>query len=89
MRDQLGRMFGAGGFDAGRDILAITINRWPHGYAYSYSSLFDPPFEPGSEPHVVGRKRFGRISIANADSGAMAETSSAIAQAWRAVNEVL
>ena len=20
----------------------ITINRWPHGYAYEYNQLFDP-----------------------------------------------
>ena len=89
VRDQLDRMFGAGGFDSEKDILAITINRWPHGYAYSYSSLFDPSFPPGEEPHVIGRQRFGRISIANADAGASAETSTAIEQAMRAVNEVL
>jgi spermidine dehydrogenase len=88
VRDQLGRMFGTGGFDGARDILAITINRWPHGYAYGYSSLFDPEFEEGKEPHVIARQRFGRISIANADSGGIAETSSAIEQALRAVREV-
>jgi spermidine dehydrogenase len=89
VRDQLGRMFGAGGFDPARDIQAITINRWPHGYAYGYSTLWDPEWPPGQEPHVLGRQRFGRIAIANADSGGMAETSSAIDQALRAVREVL
>ena len=89
VRDQLGRMFGAGGFDPARDILAITINRWPHGYAYGYSSLFDPEFAEGQEPHVLARQRFGRISIANADAGGIAETSSAIEQALRAVREVV
>lgn len=89
VRDQLGRMFGAGGFDAARDILAITINRWPHGYAYGYCSLFDPDFAEGQEPHVIARQRFGRISIANADSGGIAETSSAIEQALRAVRETI
>jgi spermidine dehydrogenase len=82
-------MLGAGGFDAARDILAITINRWPHGYAYGYSSLFDPDFAEGHEPHVVARQRFGRIAIANADSGGVAETSSAIEQALRAVREMI
>ena len=42
VRDQLTRMLGAGGFDAGRDIRALTVNRWPHGYAYQYNSLWDP-----------------------------------------------
>jgi spermidine dehydrogenase len=89
IRDQLARMFGAGGFDPQRDILGITVNRWPHGYAYSYSTLYDPEWAEGQAPHIIGRKRFGRIAIANADSGAEAETSVAIAQALRACREVL
>ena len=36
IREQLTGMFGAFGFDAERDIEAITINRWSHGYAYDY-----------------------------------------------------
>ena len=42
IRDQLGRVLGGGGFDPARDIVAIIVNRWPHGYAYSYNSLYDP-----------------------------------------------
>ena len=89
IRDQLERMFGPGGFDAQRDIEAITVNRWPHGYAYDYSTLFDPEWPPGKAPHLIGRQRFGRVAIANADSGAEAETSIAIAEALRACKEVL
>ena len=33
IRDQLGRALADGGFDPARDIEAITVNRWPHGYA--------------------------------------------------------
>jgi spermidine dehydrogenase len=89
VRDQLGRMLGAAGFDADKDILGITVNRWPHGYAYSYSTLFDPPWPQGKAPHIVGRQRFGRVAIANADAGAEAETSIAIVEALRACREVL
>lgn len=90
IRVQLGRMLKDGGFDPARDITAITVNRWPHGYAYEYNPLFDDFSLPESKrPNVVGRKRFGRISIANSDSGAAAYTSSAIDQARRAVDEVL
>lgn len=88
IRDQLARMLEGGGFDPVRDILGITVNRWPHGYAYSYNSLFDPDWPEGQEPHVLGRKRFGRIAIANADAGAEALTNIAIDQAWRAVGEL-
>jgi spermidine dehydrogenase len=89
IRDQLDRILAPGGFDAARDITAITVNRWPHGYAYEYNSLFDPDWAPGQAPHEIGRARFGRIAIANSDSGAAAYTDSAIDQAHRAVTELL
>ena len=88
IRGQLGRMLGGGGFDPARDIQAITVNRWPHGYAYEYNSLYDPDWPADEQPCVVGRRPFGRISIANSDAGAFAYTSEAIDQAYRAVKEV-
>jgi len=88
-RDQLARMLAPGGFDPARDIAAITINRWPHGYAYEYNSLWDKFwFDGGTTPCEVARRPFGRIAIANSDAGAYAYTDSAIDQAYRAVNEL-
>jgi spermidine dehydrogenase len=89
IRDQLARALGPGGFDPARDITAITVNRWPHGYAYEYNQLFDPEWPQAEQPHVIGRARFGRIAIANSDAGAAAYTDSAIDQAHRAVAELL
>ena len=88
IRAQLARIFSPGGFDPARDIQAITVNRWPHGYSYEYNSLFDPDWPPNQQPCVVGRQPFGRISIANSDAGAFAYTNEAIDQADRAVKEV-
>jgi spermidine dehydrogenase len=88
IRAQLNRILGPGGFDAERDITAITVNRWPHGYAYEYNPLFDPDWPEGSAPHEIGRARFGRIAIANSDAGVAAYTDSAIDQAYRAVEEL-
>jgi spermidine dehydrogenase len=89
IRGQLVRTLGAGGFDPARDIAAITVNRWPHGYAYEYNSLWDSFWlEGGETPCEVARKTFGRIAIANADAGAYAYTDEAINQAWRAVGEL-
>ncbi len=89
-REQLARVLGAGGFDPASDILAITVNRWPHGYAYQYNSLWDSFWLDGTEtPCVIGRKPFGRIAIANADAAAYAYTDGAIDMAQRAVQEVL
>jgi spermidine dehydrogenase len=89
VRSQLNRMLAAGGFDAKRDILAITVNRWPHGYAYTYDTLEDPDLPEAERPHVLGRTAFGRIAIANADAGAAAFTSMAIDQAHRAIQDCL
>ncbi len=90
VRDQLDRSLKGGGFDSKRDIAAIIVNRWPHGYAYEYNPLYDPWQIPESaRPHVIGRQRFGPIVIANSDSGAAAYTDSAIDQAHRAVTELL
>ncbi|MBS0388437.1 MAG: NAD(P)/FAD-dependent oxidoreductase [Proteobacteria bacterium] len=89
IREQLGRMLGAGGFDPASDITAITVNRWPHGYAPEHNSLWEPELPEAETPQVVGRARFGRIAIANSDSGGGAYTDVAIDQAYRAVNELL
>lgn len=93
IRDQLSRILGPSGFDDERDILGITVNRWPHGYTYSYNPLFDPDewaFTTTAErPAVIGRQRLGRIAIANADSAASPHTDAAIGEAFRAVNELL
>jgi spermidine dehydrogenase len=88
LRDQLGRILSPGGFDPANDIQAITVNRWPHGYAYEYNSLYDPDWPEGKQPCVIGRQPFGRISIANSDAEAFAYTNAAIDQAYRAVTEV-
>jgi spermidine dehydrogenase len=79
-----------GGFDAGRDIAAITVNRWPHGYSWEYNDLWDPPeWNPNNGPHLRGAARIGRISIANSDASAYAFVNGAFDAADRAVNEQL
>jgi spermidine dehydrogenase len=89
IRDQLARVLGGGGFDPARDIEAITVNRWPHGYAYEYNPLWDPEWPEGKRPCDIARRRFGRITIANSDAAAAAYTDQAIDQGYRAVRELL
>ncbi len=95
IRDQLSRILAPGGFDAARDIAAITVNRWPHGYAYGYDPESDQiAFEFASWPEgkrhwVRGRRPFGNISIASTDSASNAMTESAIEEAYRAVNDLM
>ncbi|HUC51346.1 MAG TPA: FAD/NAD(P)-binding protein [Xanthobacteraceae bacterium] len=88
IRNQLDRMLGPGGFVSDRDIEAITVNRWAHGYGYVANSLFDPD---DYEERVleVARRTDGRVAIANSDAGGDAYAHLAIDQAGRAVRELL
>jgi spermidine dehydrogenase len=87
---QLDAALAGGGFNAGRDVSALTVNRWPHGYAYEYNELFDPPgYDREHGPHVTARARIGRMSIANSDASAAAYADGAIDAAYRAVGEQL
>ncbi len=90
VKDQMDAALAGGGFDADRDIEAITVNRWPHGYSYNPYFLWEPdwPVE-ADKPWVIGRQTFGRMAIANSDAGASSDTNSAIAEAYRAVHELL
>jgi spermidine dehydrogenase len=88
-REQLARALDGGGFDPARDIAGLTVNRWPHGYAQGQNSLWDPDWSEDERPWIVGRARFGRISIANSDAAATPLTQAAIAMGHRAVAEVL
>jgi len=86
VRDELTRMLGPGGFVADRDIAAITVNRWGHGYAYGINSLWDEEHDP--EVNVIGQKRIGRIGIAGSDAAWSAYAHAAIDEAHRAVGEI-
>jgi spermidine dehydrogenase len=88
VRDELTRMLAAGGFDAARDIAAITVNRWGHGYAYGGDPVFDPD-DDATRPWEIARERVGRVAFANADSAWEAFAHVAIEQGHRAASELL
>jgi spermidine dehydrogenase len=95
IRDQLGRMLSTGGFDPARDIEAITVNRWPHGYAYGHDpetgqvAWMIDELPPERSPWLAARKRYGRIGIANSDATADAMTEGAFKAAHLAVTSLL
>lgn len=76
-------------FDPARDIVAICVNRWSHGFATGLNDLFDKPLAPGEfRPNVLARQPFGRIAVANTDAGGVSTVQTAFDQAWRAVNDL-
>ena len=84
--DELTRFLGSYGFDAKRDVAAIAVYRWAHGYAYGFNSLYDRGHGPGM--FAAARQRVGRIAIANSDAAWSAYAHSAIEEAERAVSEL-
>jgi spermidine dehydrogenase len=94
VRDQLGRMLGPGGFDAARDIAGITVNRWPHGYAYSVDAesgdvaWWPEAWQHERRPWVDARQRVGNIAFAGTDAASNAMTESAIEEAHRAIHSL-
>jgi spermidine dehydrogenase len=85
---QLDGALGRAGLDVERDVAGLTVNRWPHGYAYEYNALYDPPeYGRDAGPHVLGARQLGRISVANSDAAAYAFVNGAIDAARRAVDE--
>jgi len=93
IRGQLARILSPGGFDPREDILGIMVNRWCHGYSYTYSSLYDPIewvfTETDKMSCVTARQPFGLISIANADAAMSPHTDAAMLTAHWAVEQTL
>jgi spermidine dehydrogenase len=94
LRDQLGRILGPGGFDPARDIAGITVNRWPHGYAYSVDAesgdvaWWPERWQHENRPWVAARQRVGNIAFAGIDAASNAMTEAAIEEAHRAIHSL-
>lgn len=89
VRDLSARALAGTDFDPARDIVAISVNRWSHGFATGRNALFDEPLEPGAfPPPVIARQKFGRIAIANTDAGGVSTAQTAFDQAYRAINDL-
>jgi len=75
-------MLGKGGFDSGRDILAITVNRWSHGYSYTPNSLYDD-VEDMQGRATAARAKLGNIVFANSDTACPLRHGRSRARGWR------
>lgn len=88
-RDLAARSLAGTSFDPARDIVAVTVNRWAHGFATGLNDLFDNPLEPGQQkPNYIARRPFGHIAVANTDAGGVSTMQTAFDQAYRAVNDL-
>ena len=88
IREQFTEMFSAAGFDAGRDIAGIVLNRWGHAYLSPQPGFF---FGAGGKPaprEVLRSAPFGRIAFANTDLAGAMDHRYSILEARRAVEQL-
>jgi spermidine dehydrogenase len=88
IRTQAARSLAGTNFDPAHDILAITVNRWPHGFATGRNILFDSEDPNELSPTIAAKQKFGRITVCNSDAGGQSLANAAIAEAWRAISEL-
>lgn len=89
LRAQAAAALSGTSFDPARDILAVTVNRWPHGFATGRNVLFDQ-IDPEDDlsPPLIAKQKFGRIAIANSDASGIGIAQTAIDEACRAVRDL-
>ncbi|SUO95485.1 NAD(P)/FAD-dependent oxidoreductase [Suttonella ornithocola] len=73
--------------DAKPEILAVTINRWAHGYSYEKKHLWDD-YDQIDQIIDTARQPIGNIHIANSDSAWTAYIEAAINEAYRTIEEI-
>lgn len=88
MLDQLRSIYQAAGENLDKVLVAVTINRWAHGYSYEQTGLWDSDNSAENTTSAI-QKRIGNIFIAGADAAWMPYVNGAIDQAYRAVTEAL
>ncbi|HXW93803.1 MAG TPA: NAD(P)-binding protein, partial [Terriglobales bacterium] len=77
-------MFGGAGFDAGRDIAGIVLNRWGHAYLSPQPGFFFGGNGKPAPREVLRSAPFGRIAFANSDMAGAMDHRFSILEAQRA-----
>ncbi|MDO4449569.1 MAG: NAD(P)-binding protein [Moraxella sp.] len=85
--DQLKELYDLAGENLDDKVLAVTINRWGHGYSYEFNRLFDKD-EVADKVLANVRRSHGNIYMAGSDAGWTPYADGAIDEAWRAVDEI-
>ncbi len=89
IREQLTAMFSRSGFDPQRDIAGIVLNRWGHAYVSPQPGFFFGKDGKPAPREALRAAPFGRISFANTDLSGAPDHRTSIAEADRAVNQLL
>ncbi len=88
IREQLAMVFGAGGFDAEKDIAGIILNRWGHAYLSPQPGFFFGKYGNPAPGEVLRRNPVGRVAFANSNVTGIMDHRASIGEAKRAVDQV-
>ena len=89
IREQFQEMFATGGFDAGRDIAGVILNRWGHAYLSPQPGFFFGANGKRAPREILREAPFGRIAFANTDLAGAMDHRFSILEAKRAVGQLL
>ena len=88
IREQMTIMFSAGGFDPGKDIAGIILNRWGHAYVNPDLGFMFGADGNNAPPDVI-REPYGRIAIGHSELRGHQYWSGAAGEGRRAVEALL
>jgi spermidine dehydrogenase len=89
IREQFTQMFARSGFDARRDIAGIILNRWGHAYLCAQPGFFFGKEGKPAPREIIRRAPFGKIAFANSDLSGIMDHRASIAEADRAIKQLL
>jgi spermidine dehydrogenase len=89
IREQFTLMFARAGFDARRDIAGVILNRWGHAYLCAQPGFFFGTEGKIAPREIIRRAPFGKIAFANSDLSGIMDHRASIAEADRAVGQLL
>jgi spermidine dehydrogenase len=85
--DQMTLLFGSAGFDAGKDVAGIILNRWGHAFTAAVPGFY---FGRGGKPspRSVIRKKFGRVAFAHSELNGHQHWLAAVEEGTRAAKQL-
>jgi spermidine dehydrogenase len=89
IREQLTMMFARSGFNAGRDIAGVILNRWGHAYLSPQPGFFFGANGRSGPGETIRQNPYGRIAFANSDLSGIMDHRMSILEAKRAVKQAL
>ena len=89
LREQFTELFSQSGFNPGKDIAGIILNRWGHAYVNPQPGFFFGMNGKPAPRDVLRGAPFGRITFANTDLAGASDHRNSILEAHRAVGQVL